>query len=495
MKRRQCGDMFFRPVRFFGLLLLPLFLATAGIAQEGDGPFFEAQLQTYRPDDTEKSGLKFLISVLRDDLLFRKNDNAFEAVFEVNIVMWDDESEDVVYDKSSKKRIYVPTFDETNLPHAYHDWSGTAELPPGNYRVETFVTDLSNDRLMKRGYNVTLQSYGTDELKLGQVVLLDDLGLDDKGEAQLVPHKSFNVSKGDTSVLAYAEIYAKETDSPLEIRYNIRENITENRLQIKQGGWTLHSHKRHDFIITDLLEFDLPIGAYRMILEVTEGEAKAVTTVDFTVELEGLPAGVNDVALAIDQLRYIGTKKELNMLKVESLSERLESFKAFWKRRDPTPLNDENEKMIEYYRRAAYVSRAFKVYRKGDGWKTDRGMVYMMYGPPNDVEHREMVGGADMYFNSQQQFTTAGIGMYSYEVWSYFGNKYDPMIEFVDETNSGEYRLMNYTQLNQYTGFRGAMFDGRGSDMLLPQGVKVDDDEDEKEQDEEESEEESGDES
>lgn len=62
-----------------------------------------------------------------------------------------------------------------------------------------------------------------------------------------------------------------------------------------------------------------------------------------------------------------------------------ESFiEQFWKRRDPTPDTERNEYREEHYRRIAYTNEHFKTYIPG--WKTDRGRVYIMYGPPDEIE-------------------------------------------------------------------------------------------------------------
>ena len=458
-------------------------------AQDEEGPFFEAQLQTYRPADEEKSGLKFHLSVKRDDLQFLKKNDAFEARFEVQIVLWDADSDDLVYDRSSSKSILLEHYDDTNKRGAFHDWSGTLEVAPGKYRVQALVTDLNTRQTRQREYDVDLQSYSEPGLKLGQVVFLSALEVALDGTKTLKAKVNNNISADDKEFLAYVEIYANEENSPITVTYNIRENVTENRRQLEQGTWTIFQHKKRDYIITNLVEFNLPIGAYRIIFEVEEDGVTKTSGANFTVELEGLPATITDLDRAIQQVRYIATKRELDALdkdKLENLDDRLKAFKQFWKMRDPTPLTEENERLIEYYQRAAYASRVFKVYRAGDGWKSDQGMVFMMYGPPDDIERRDMTDPNYVFFSSQRQFRNSQTGAYSYEAWYFFGNKYDPVVEFVDETNTGTFRLLNYTSVDQRTGFRGVLFDGRGSDMLLPINAKYPEEE-EPDQDKEEA--------
>src|ERR1700733_6730240 len=64
--------------------------------------------------------------------------------------------------------------------------------------------------------------------------------------------------------------------------------------------------------------------------------------------------------------------------------ERQQFIEQFWLRRDPTPDTEENEFKEEHYRRIAYANERFA---SGiPGWKTDRGRIYIMYGPADEVE-------------------------------------------------------------------------------------------------------------
>lgn len=65
-------------------------------------------------------------------------------------------------------------------------------------------------------------------------------------------------------------------------------------------------------------------------------------------------------------------------------AERYEFIEQFWKQRDPSPRTTANEFRDEHYRRIAYANERF---RAGEpGWKTDRGRVYINWGPPDQIE-------------------------------------------------------------------------------------------------------------
>jgi GWxTD domain-containing protein len=129
-------------------------------------------------------------------------------------------------------------------------------------------------------------------------------------------------------------------------------------------------------------------------------------------------------------------KKAWNKLQTDE--EREQFIEAFWRRRDPDPDTEVNEYLEEHYERIAYANQHFA---SGiPGWKTDRGRIYIMYGPPNEKETHPTGGAYDRPSYEGGGSTTT----YPFEDWFY---RYIPgvgsgiEIEFVDPTGSGEYRI------------------------------------------------------
>src|SRR5271166_1161443 len=118
--------------------------------------------------------------------------------------------------------------------------------------------------------------------------------------------------------------------------------------------------------------------------------------------------------------------------------ERQNFIEGFWLRRDPTPDTEENEFREEHYRRIAYANERFA---SGiPGWKSDRGRMYIAYGPPDEIESHPSGGTYERPYEEGGGTTST----YPFEKWRYryidgIGN--DINIEFVDTTMSGEYRM------------------------------------------------------
>ncbi|MEO8596601.1 MAG: GWxTD domain-containing protein [Candidatus Solibacter sp.] len=140
-----------------------------------------------------------------------------------------------------------------------------------------------------------------------------------------------------------------------------------------------------------------------------------------------------------EDVAYIITDEERTAFKRLQTDEEREQFiEQFWLRRDPTPDSIENEFKEEHYRRIAYANENFA---SGiPGWKTDRGRIYITYGPPDEKETHPS-GGTYQRPNEEGGGTTS---TYPFELWRYryiddIGT--DINIEFVDPTMSGEYRM------------------------------------------------------
>src|SRR5271155_4520817 len=86
-----------------------------------------------------------------------------------------------------------------------------------------------------------------------------------------------------------------------------------------------------------------------------------------------------------EDVAYIITDEERAAFKQANNDEEREQFiDQFWQRRDPTPDTEENEFKEEHYRRIAYANEH---YAAGiPGWKSDRGRIYIMYGPADEID-------------------------------------------------------------------------------------------------------------
>jgi GWxTD domain-containing protein len=140
-----------------------------------------------------------------------------------------------------------------------------------------------------------------------------------------------------------------------------------------------------------------------------------------------------------EEVPYIISDEERSaFLQLATNEEREQFIEAFWQRRDPTPDTVENEFKEEHYRRIAYTNERFS---SGiPGWRTDRGRIYIMWGPPDSIESHSQ----GSTYNRPMSEGGGQTSVYGFDDWNYHymeGIGQNITIEFVDPTGTGEYHI------------------------------------------------------
>jgi GWxTD domain-containing protein len=140
-----------------------------------------------------------------------------------------------------------------------------------------------------------------------------------------------------------------------------------------------------------------------------------------------------------EDVAWIITDEERKAFMQLSNDEERDSFiEAFWQRRDPTPDTEENEFKEEHYRRIAYANEH---YAAGiPGWKTDRGHMYIVFGPADEIDSHPSGGSYERPMEEGGGETST----YPFETWRYRyieGIGQEVMIEFVDTCMCNDYHM------------------------------------------------------
>ncbi len=136
---------------------------------------------------------------------------------------------------------------------------------------------------------------------------------------------------------------------------------------------------------------------------------------------------------------YIITEEERAVFLALTTDEERDHFiEQFWRRRDHDPRSSINETKEEHYRRIQYANDRFAA--GIPGWKTDRGRIYIMFGPPDRIESYPTGGSYDRKPHEGGGRTS----VYPFERWEYRyieGVGEDVELEFVDQSGGNLYRL------------------------------------------------------
>jgi GWxTD domain-containing protein len=133
-----------------------------------------------------------------------------------------------------------------------------------------------------------------------------------------------------------------------------------------------------------------------------------------------------------DEARYIATSQEVaEYRQLRGVDAKRKALYDFWMTRDKNRLTPENDFKKEYMQRVDYANEHFST-GKREGWKTDRGRVFIVYGPPDEVER---------HANESN--------MKPYEVWYYNSIQGGVEFDFGDKSGFSDYILLNSTDRNE----------------------------------------------
>jgi GWxTD domain-containing protein len=171
----------------------------------------------------------------------------------------------------------------------------------------------------------------------------------------------------------------------------------------------------------------LLLRSYRMKFAFSEGSDTSEIVRRARTVWPDMPFSLKDIDNALDALRYVTTESQLDSLRSGNLARRRANLEGFWRSKGGRPETAFNEVITEYYRRVDYATRNFGTLRQPDGFRSDRGRIYVLHGPPT---------GTDRTLDPVSGFK---------EVWTYA--RLRKKFIFVDQNRSGNYILVSTTAL------------------------------------------------
>jgi GWxTD domain-containing protein len=383
-----------------------------------EAPDFFYDTMTVASEDSELTTFRFYSKIAYDELQFIKKDGRFQAQYELSVTVFDLQGNQAD-GRIERRDIWVDTFNETNTRDRFDVVTVEFNLKPAVYELLASIMDFDSRKTGRRKTRVTIPQYLVQPLEISDVLLTDRVLPDSAGRLKAVPNVLGNFGNQQESLFLWFEVYDLIGLDSLRLNYRI---LNSNGDEIR----SYHEIHRLDGVRTQVVMHiprdELHAGRYRLELWAGKGKSAVTKVRDLSVHWMGMPAYADNLDKAIDQIKYIAGGKELKAIRKAKGEEKSRLFKKFWKSKDPTPSTEENEVMEEYYRRVDYANASFGTFI--EGWRTDRGMVYIILGAPNDIERHPFE-----------------VDSKPYEIWSYY--QYNRQFIFVDQTGFGEYRLIS----------------------------------------------------
>ena len=336
------------------------------------------------------------------------------------------------------------------------------ELDPGEYSLKFFAQD-TNDKIRADSteFPVDVQLFEhPDRVMVSDVVLCSTIrqstdreSIFYKNTLEVVPNPGGLYGVTMPIVFYYAEVYNLLRGIQSE-NYTVRTAVYD-----AFGNEVLSRDRRKPRVNESSVEVgtvnvgSLKQGAYTLVFSVVDSAAQTATSSmkrffvynPGSVEEEIPSTAGGDVLaseyavmnesqidLEFSQCRYTQSDVERDQYKaLQGVEAKRKFLYEFWLRRDPDPTTPVNEAKREYFARLSYVNQSFRSSFR-EGWKTDRGRVYIVYGAPDEYDRHP-----------------SGVNTRPYEIWYYYSIQGGVEFIFADRTGFRDYQLIHSTHRNE----------------------------------------------
>jgi GWxTD domain-containing protein len=396
-----------------------LFLGSNLTAQDNEKflPIFDYEVVSF-PDKTfQNAETDVCVWVRNMHLQYVLMDSVYSARYQINIGISKQKgasvlTEDKTYNVTEKS--YAVTIDpKSQRVHRFE-----FRLPPDEYLFRIRLLDLNSNRVRSQERKKTVRLFEKNKLDVSDILFVMQSDTGTIKLENIIP--SLRIPIQD-KIFVYAEVISPGNTKAIKLESTLKQKSGKEGYNFSQE---VIPQKEITKVFLQINKESMVRGENQLMLKVSsEGQSKLIRKdLQFVAGIqafEGLP--VEDM---IGPLIYVTDGDDWKKLNHASDGEKDSVFKSFWDKRNPSPGSPENELFNEFYRRVDITNRNFSFTRK-EGWRTDRGRVFIVFGPPNRIEHSTPMG-----------YTQA-----DYEVWYY--DELREKFVFYDEFGFGDFRLVS----------------------------------------------------
>jgi GWxTD domain-containing protein len=293
-------------------------------------------------------------------------------------------------------------------------------LLPGKFKMKLTIYENSTKRYSNAEKEITVRDFLKEPFSISDVMVVSKL-TEINGKKYITPSVSKNLGALDTFNLFFF-VYKNNTDKLIDIKCQIfdpeKKEIFSTTTNIGEQAGAFQNQ-----VVIPVPATNFNYGKYSINVTASNPDYTVSQGSDFFIGNAEFPYSLKEIDNLIDQLQYIAKDKEMDYMRDgKTDTEKEKRFLEFWKSKDPSPNTKRNEAMLDYYKRLFYANKHFGT-TYTDGWRTDMGMVFVIFGAPSNVDRHPY----DMDTKP-------------YEVWDYYDiNK---QFVFVDNSGFGDYRLI-----------------------------------------------------
>ena len=389
----------------------------SGNPLKGNNFIRQYQLSVYTVASESSDSIRVLsyLSIPNHVLQFVKSSKGFKASYEATISIKRKKG-DLVGRKNWSNDLITKTYLESTSKEIFNIHFNEFRVPLGeDYIISAELLDRDSNSSGIISKNLKLKKHSKD-LSLYSPFFLDYLN----GDWGLIDNEIplFRNILGEQLVRTTVFVSGKVSPGPYEIDVIVTNPKKQQLWEKTFQSVAQNNYFEKRIIIPDEISQQGLRSKVDIILK-QNGKQKKESVI-LSISRLGISSSVGNISQAIQNMRYILDDDEWKKLSKAKSDEQERLFIEYWLSRDPTPETKENELMDEYFSRINYSNVNFKTYT--DGWKSDMGMIYVLFGPPDDLE---------VYNDPLSR-------MYQ-QRWHYY--RINKFFDFVDENGFGDYKL------------------------------------------------------
>lgn len=358
------------------------------------------------------------ISIPNHALTFTREGDRYRAPYEVKLSLnrGDVEAANV----NAMEIVRVGSFREINRTDESIIFQHYFHVPPGVYVVSVMVRDVGGSRGATQQALITVPALGTGRLST-PVVVYEASGRStlDSAPALLASPRSSAVFGRDSTVAIYVEAYGQGTRLPVDfvVRNDKGRQLLRDSATLARRGALFSG-----VVSVPISTVGVGIAQVSFTRRDSPDSVKAPLFVSFGEDIPLM--SFEDM---VGYLRFFARPSRLNELRNAPLERRATVWAEFLRATDPIPETPTNEDMQAYFGRIQLANAQFRMDRN-PGWLSDRGMVFVALGEPDQILER----------NVNQTISITQLGSATrLQIWQY--RNYNSQLIFYEET--GKWKL------------------------------------------------------